>query len=185
MLNRLRGSRAYLCGAIDRVSDEQSEGWRNEMAAYLHTKNVTVLNPCDKPIDIGIEDKESRKRIAYLKETEQYHLIRPEHGVIRNVDLRMCDVSDFIIVAVNIDAHLCGSYEEVFLSNRQRKPVLVWCYQGKKHAPNWLFFTLPHQHIFGSLDSLKDYIHHVDTSEEVKHHRRWFFFDFWHEGIHA
>ena len=49
--------------------------------------------------------------------------------------------------------------------------------RGKKHAPNWLFFMLPHEHIFGSLESLIGYLRHVDSDEDVEHHKRWFFFD--------
>jgi hypothetical protein len=77
-----------------------------------------------------------------------------------------------------MDVHLCGSYEELFTANRQKKPVLVWCKQGKELAPNWLFFTLPHQHIFGSMSELLDYLHKIDTTNDTSNLDRWFFFNF-------
>lgn len=77
-----------------------------------------------------------------------------------------------------MDVHACGTYEEIVLANSQKKPVLIWCQQGKKFAPNWLFFMLPHQHIFDSMESLSSYLHYIDSYEdEVEHHKRWFFFD--------
>ena len=54
--------------------------------------------------------------------------------------------------------YMCGSYEEISTANRQKKPVLVWCEQGKMLAPNWLFFMLPHEHIFSSMDQLLAYL---------------------------
>jgi hypothetical protein len=88
------------------------------------------------------------------------------------------DISDFIIVNIDINTHACGTYEEITVANRQKKPILIWCTQGKEHTPNWLFFMLPHQHIFGNLESLIYYLNHIDTCEdEIDHCKRWFFFN--------
>ena len=100
-----------------------------------------------------------------------------DYGVIRTLDLRCVDISDFIIASIDTDVHACGTYEEIAVANSQKKPVLIWCQQGKQKAPNWLFFMLPHQHIFGSLDGLLEYLLNVDTGRDIKHYKRWFFFD--------
>ena len=66
--------------------------------------------------------------------------------------------------------------EEV--ANSQKKPVLVWCQQGKAAAPNWLFFMLPHQHIFDSMENLMGYLAYVHKHNgDVDHYKRWFFFN--------
>jgi len=175
-MNRLNGMRAYLAGAMDRVPDGGS-GWRNKMTPMLQRLGVTVLDPCDKPIEIGIEDEESRVLIDHYKETGQFDRIRKEYGVIRTLDLRCIDISDFIVASIDIDVHACGTYEEISIANSQKKPVLIWCQQGKENAPNWLFFMLPHEHIFGSLEDLMGYLEHVNSAEKVEHYKRWFFFD--------
>ena len=37
---------------------------------------------------------------------------------------------------------------------------------------------LPHQHIFGSLGEIIEYLDYVDANEgAVEHYKRWFFFD--------
>ena len=175
-MNRLKGMRTYLAGAMDRVPDG-GIGWRKRITPLLRDFGVTVLDPCDKPIKVGIEDEDSRDSIASYKSTGQFSKIRKEYGVIRTLDLRCIDISDFIIASIDTDFHACGTYEEITIANSQKKPVLIWCQQGKERAPNWLFFMLPHEHIFGSLESLMDYLKHVNSDDEVEHHKRWFFFD--------
>ncbi len=173
---KLGGMRTYLAGAMDRV-DDGGVGWRNEITPELEALGVTVLNPCDKPIEIAIEDDKTRRDIEFLKDTEDYSSIRERYRVIRTLDLRCVDVSDFIIASIDIDVHACGTYEEIVVANSQKKPVLIWCQQGKKYAPNWLFFMLPHQHIFGCLQELTNYLHNVSSGIDRKHYKRWFFFD--------
>ena len=173
---RLTGMRTYLAGAMDRVADG-GVGWRNRISPMLKSMGVTVLNPCDKPVEVGIEDSQTRGEIERLKSSRQYDKVRKTYGVIRTLDLRCVDISDFIIASIDIDVHACGTYEEIAVANSQKKPVLIWCQQGKKQAPNWLYFMLPHQHIFGDLRSLVSYLEYVNScKEEVEHHKRWFFF---------
>ena len=101
--------------------------------------------------------------------------IREKFGIIRSADLRCVDISDFIIAYIDLDIHACGTYEEIVTANRQKKPVLVWCKQGKEQAPNWLFFMLPHDHIFSSFDEILDYLHTINTTEDISSLSRWFF----------
>ena len=173
---RLTGMRTYLAGAMDRVADG-GVGWRNRISPMLKSMGVTVLNPCDKPVEVGIEDSQTRGEIERLKSSRQYDKVRKTYGVIRTLDLRCVDISDFIIASIDINVHACGTYEEVSVANSQKKPVLVWCQQGKENAPNWLFFMLPHQHIFGSLDELLQYLANVHSGRDHNHYKRWFFFD--------
>lgn len=176
-MNRLRGTRTYLVGAMDRVADAGA-GWREHISPSLQDMGIVVLNPCKKPIDVGVEDEDSAKWIERYKETGNFEKIREEYGVIRTVDLRCVDISDFIVASIDLDVHACGTYEEISTANSQKKPVLVWCQQGKENAPNWLFFMLPHEHIFSSIDDLLRYLKSVDSSEsQPEHYKRWFFFN--------
>ena len=176
MKSRLNGMRAYLAGAMDRVPDG-GLGWRNRISPLLNDLGVVVLDPCNKPIEVGIEDDHSRNTINDYKKTGQFHKIREDYGVIRTLDLRCVDISDFVIASIDIDVHACGTYEEITTANSQKKPVIVWCQQGKINAPNWLFFMLPHEHIFGSLEEIMSYLELVNSAKKVKHHKRWFFLD--------
>lgn len=175
-MNRLEGMRTYLVGAMDRVKDGGVE-WRELITPWLEGMGIVVMNPCNKPIDVGIEDENTRRDIEYLKATGQFSKIKDEYGVIRTLDLRCVDICDFVVASIDIDVHACGTYEEITTANRQKKPILVWCKQGKRYAPNWLFMMLPHEHIFDSLGDLQAYLDHVDVDEDVQHYKRWFFLD--------
>lgn len=175
-MNKLEGMRTYLAGAMDRVPDGGT-GWRNRITPMLKSLGVTVFDPCDKPIEVGLEDESVRQEINHLKQTRQFDKIRDRYRVIRTLDLRCVDISDFIIASIDIDVHACGTYEEIATANSQKKPVLVWCQQGKENAPNWLFFMLPHEHIFGSLDELLEYLLNINSGKDDRHFKRWFFFD--------
>jgi hypothetical protein len=91
--------------------------------------------------------------------------------------LRMVNESSFLVVVVDPDVHLCGSYEEIAIANHEKKPILVHTVGGKHRTPWWLFGMLPHQHIFGSMDELVSYLRRVNSSRRVKTYKRWFFFN--------
>jgi hypothetical protein len=176
-MNRLKGMRTYLAGAMDRVEDG-GKGWREKITPMLKRMGVIVINPCDKPADIAIEDSNTRSDIEELKVSGEFGKIRENYAIIRTLDLRCVDISDFLIVSIDLDVHACGTYEEISVANSQKKPVLVWCQQGKASAPNWLFFMLPHQHIFDSMENLMGHLAYVDRHKsEVEHYKRWFFFN--------
>jgi hypothetical protein len=172
--NNLQNMRTYLAGAMDRVADGGA-GWRNTITPMLEELKISVLNPCKKPVASSKESQESRMIIQHYKETGQFNKIREEFGHIRNADLRCVDVSDFLIAHIDIRIHACGAYEEITTANRQKKPVLIWCEQGKQMAPNWLFFMLPHEHIFGSMDQLIAYLYEISMLENTDDLKRWFF----------
>lgn len=181
MGNRTYGNlyltRAYLCGPMDRVPDG-GIGWRRTLTPWLNSRGIVVLDPTDKPCNIGIETPESRH--YRQKERKKGNLIPTlADKAVRQIDLRMVDVTDFTIVYLNMDVHMCGTYEELMWANREKKPVLVMCEQGKHGAPDWLYWTLPPDHIFGSWNDLKNYIDYVNDEDErdIDKLKRWVFFD--------
>jgi hypothetical protein len=175
-INNVNGMSTYLVGAMDRVADG-GVTWRQKITPILTKMGIRVLDPCSKPINGVSEDNETRWWIDYYKETQQYSKIREKFGNIRSADLRCVDVSDFIIAHIDLNVHACGTYEEIVTANRQKKPVLIWCEQGKHNAPNWLFFMLPHEHIFSSITEIIIYLNFINTSIDTKNLKRWFFFN--------
>lgn len=176
-MNKLKGTRCYLSGAIEATSDF-GVGWRQEIGELLKQLGVTVLDPRNKPTHI-IEEKPDYW--AQLKKEEKYDELVKDIKLVRCVDLRMVDVSDFLIVNIDIDTYTCGTWEEVFLANRQKKPIILRVKQGKAKCPGWMFGVIPHQMIFGSWTEVEKYLIEVDCGE-AKHYKRWFFFDYnWEE----
>ncbi len=175
-MNRLENTRCYLAGAMDRVPDG-GVLWRERITYTLDTFGVKVLDPCKKPIDVGGESVDDRDHHNELKRLGHWDELQKHMKIIRATDLRMVDVSDFIILNVDIDVHMCGSYEELTLANRQKKPIIVHIEQGKENAPNWMFGMIPHEHMFGTWDGVISYLLHINTDEKIDQLKRWMFFN--------
>lgn len=175
-MNRLKGRRAYLCGAIDRVAD-RGKGWRQHITPILKDMGVVVWNPLTKPTEIGAEDDDTHAIKQKLKKSARYDELSDMMRTIRNVDLRMVDVCDFMIVNINIEHHACGTYEEIFLANRQKKPIIIHMEQGKHHTPDWLFGAIPHNMIFSKWLDIVDYLEYIDSAESIDTYKRWYFFE--------
>lgn len=174
-MNRLANTRVYLAGAMDRVSD-RGNGWRDNITPFLESLGIVVFNPIKKPTAIGQEDEATHKLKVSLKFAKKYTELSELMKVIRSVDLRLVDISDFLIVNLDLDVHPCGTYEEIFWANRQKKPIIVHMVQGKQKCPDWLFGTIPHEMIFSSWEEIKNYLVEINHSEEIKTFNRWYFF---------
>lgn len=175
-MNRLKNQRVYLAGAMDRVAD-RGTGWRDDITPFLNRLEVIVFNPISKPTDVGLEDSDTHQIKTKLKQMGRYDELTAMMKTIRAVDLRLVDISDFLIVNLNLDHYACGTYEEISLANRQKKPIIVHMAQGKGNAPDWLFGMIPHQMIFSSWDEIKHYLEHINNSENIDTHKRWYFFN--------
>jgi nucleoside 2-deoxyribosyltransferase len=174
--NRLSDQRVYLAGAMDRVKD-RGNGWRDQITPFLQELGVIVFNPIKKPTTIGQEDEQTHKHKIQLKTQQKYDELSSLMKTIRSVDLRLVDISDFLIVNLDLDIHPCGTYEEIFWANRQKKPILVHMVQGKQHAPDWLFGTIPHEFIFSSWIDLKQYLLSIHSDIHIQTFNRWYFFN--------
>jgi len=175
-MNRLLNQRVYLAGAMDRVPD-RGYGWRDSITPFLDSLGIVVFNPLKKPTSVGSEDAETQKYKRQLKSEKKYDDLSAVMKTIRSVDLRLVDISDFLIVNLDLDVHPCGTYEEIFWANRQKKPILIHMVQGKQSAPDWLFGTIPHDMIFSTWDEIKIYLNNINTESNINTHKRWYFLD--------
>jgi len=174
-MNRLKNQRVYLAGAMDRVPD-RGIGWRENITPFLEELDVVVFNPIKKPTSLGKEDEEVQLLKRDFKKNHRYDDLSNLMKTIRSVDLRLVDISDFLIVNLDLDTHPCGTLEEIFWANRQKKPIIIHMVQGKNNAPDWLFGTIPHQMIFSSWDEIKTYLLYINNSKNIESYKRWYFF---------
>ncbi len=176
-MNRLQDMRGYLGGAMEFAEGLGIE-WRANIQNQTKELGVIWLDPTDKPIDIGTEDVENHEARKKLKNEGRYDEVANTMKVIRCVDLRMVDLADFLIINLDIKVHTSGTYEELFLANRQKKPIILRVKQGKCACPDWLFATIPHQMIFTTWDEILGYLEHIAGDPIIEHRKRWYFFDF-------
>jgi len=178
-MNRLKQHIVYLAGAIDNEVGA-GRGWREEITPFLHNLGVGVFNPCDKPIhNTNVnEDGDFLKFMSGLKQKANYGLVSDIMQEIVRIDLKLVDLANFMIVNINPDIHMCGTYSEVTYACQQRKPVLVLC-QDKTRVPNWLFGLCDHELFFETVEQLKDYVSFINSSSEVDDmDRKWRFINY-------
>lgn len=136
--NLIRGARVYLSGPMDFVpsrTNEKKYGWRRRVGQFLRSFGSTVFDPWYKPLTKGIG--------LYGEEDEKSDLIRKswtfEPGAIGakersrsasifwktlHIDLRMVDLSDFIVACCPTNLYSVGTPHEIILARQQKKPVL-------------------------------------------------------------
>jgi nucleoside 2-deoxyribosyltransferase len=173
-MNRLKKSRVYLVGAMDRVPDRGST-WRESITPFLENIGIEIFNPLKKTNEIGKEDEASYQYKQKLKKQKKFDALSKLMKTIRSTDLRLVDISDFLIVNLDLDTHPCGTYEEIFWANRQKKPIIIHMEQGKRNAPDWLFGTIPHDMIFSNWEEIKEYLLYINKSPYIETFDRWYF----------
>ena len=184
-MNRLKGLACYLSGSID-FSPNKGCRWRNMLTPHLEKMNLKVFNPL-KHSFYGTHHLETTKRplMDELLEEGKFIELREEIKELSHWDLRAVDLSSFIIVNYDISIFTCGTHDEIFLGNRQAKPVLLMIGKNnRKKMPKWIYGRFPPEHLFESWGQLRKYLTAIDSDPEYKFtdadKKRWLFFD----GIH-
>ena len=164
---------------------ETGREWREKITEWLSEKGAIVLDPYHKPmasasIHDSLEDDEHYEVIKNAIAKGDYDEVERRMKVVRATDLRLVDHSDFIIVNLDLDKRPCGTYEEVFTANRQKKPIITMCPQGKSSISPWLFGTFSHKLMFEQWGEVHSYLTHIDGApdKEIETLNRWVFFDF-------
>lgn len=173
-MGKLRGLRTYLAGPMEHDPTNGVQ-WRQRITEFLQRFGVDVQDPTCKPFDIGIEDLENKEAHARWRANGEWDKIAQAMKVIRQVDLRMVDTSDFIITYLPPGVNTCGTWEEVFTANRSKRPILICC--PKQHVPGWLFGVIPHRYFFEDWVAIQEYLTSIDAGE-VDDPKRWLFPDY-------
>ena len=177
-VNQLKDLRCYLAGPIDYAKDDGIV-WRNEAKKWLHKRGVKVFDPCDKPITYQKYkeiDEEKRKMLA-LKSSGRYYELTQRMKEIVHVDLRMVDISDFLIVYLDPKTPMFGTIHELLNSLHQRKPTLVVIEGGRDNISNWLFGIMDFNFMFDSFEDLYTFLDLIDSASIEADLSRWVFFD--------
>jgi hypothetical protein len=154
------------------------EGWRINLQKELVDLEIVWLDPTQKPTKIALENESTKHILHELREKEDFKLLREMMIPIRSYDLRMVDISDFLVVHLDLNIPTCGTWEEIFIANKQKKPIILHMEQGKKKIPYWLFSVIPEQLLFDDWNEVYKYIRHIANDVTVDDLNRWRFFDF-------
>ncbi len=134
----LSHARAYLSGPMDFVAsraEEKKYGWRVKVSRFLRSLGVTVFDPWYKPRVLGLHEY-GKEDVKTTQVRHDWTFDPKEHGKkarrqcaetfreTMHMDLRMVDISDFVIAYCPTNIYSVGTPHEVIVARLQHKPVL-------------------------------------------------------------
>ncbi len=134
--NILKSSRVYLSGPMDFVGSrivEKFFGWRAILTPVLRALHLSVLDPWNKPEVLGHREygKEGviNPKSVYEKDfwtnNETRAQFETDFWETVHIDLRMCDLSDFLIAFTPTNVYSVGTVHEIVVARNQLKPTLL------------------------------------------------------------
>jgi len=152
MKNLLNEAIVYLAGPIECVKDF-GVGWRDDFIMKSDHLNLDIINPCNKPSNCTAEVGRSGERtVDRLRRQRKWSELQRFVKGFRREDLRFTDLADFLILYINPSIHMCGSYDEAFNAERQKKPLFAICEGGIEKLPTWLFGVFSTNEVFDNVD---------------------------------
>lgn len=168
MMKNLEGAKAYLSGPIDRTSDDGIM-WRKKFKQLCKKKGIPLsfLDPTDKPSGLGSEVGEEKERVRKLMKNKKWEQAQSQAKYFRHIDLRMVDNCHLFIVWIDINLHLCGTYDELFTAEDQNKPMFAIMAPGqsKWEFPSWLVSIFNEDEVF---ENIEDCVEHLSLLHEGK-----------------
>jgi hypothetical protein len=136
--NHLKGTRVYLSGPMDFVASRAAEkkyGWRTRVSQFLKSYGVTVFDPWNKPQIRGLHEY-GKEDVKSIEVRDKWTFDPGKKGIqdrgecastfweTMHIDLRMVDVSDFVIAYCPTNIYSVGTVHEIVVARQERKPVL-------------------------------------------------------------
>ena len=147
---------------------QNGRGWREQITPPLTEMGITVFNPYSKPfVQNSDEDEPVHDQLQQWLNDGDYDRVAEKMKQIRNFDLRLCDISDFIIAQINPKVASWGSAEELVTSIRMKKPVFLSIEGGKQLTPFWILGMLPHKYIYNNVDEIINVLKKIDSGEKT------------------
>lgn len=169
--NILNKTKVYLVGPMQY---ENGRGWREDITPHLRAMGITVFDPYIKPfVDDVEEDEAARERLKQQMDNGDFDAVADRMKKVRNFDLRLCDLSDFIIAHINPAVASWGSAEELVTNVRAKKPIFLSIQGGKKKTPLWIMGMLPHKYIYDSPAAILEMIQSIDRGDKPIDSERW------------
>lgn len=166
----LRGCRVYLVGHME-YADGQD--WRNRVIKELAPLGVKVFNPYNKPFCGSIDEGVNIREELHAKmQSGDFDYVSSYMRQVRNDDLRLCDIADFFIVNISPKIASWGSAEELCTANREKKTIYLIVEGGKQNTPLWVMGMIPHENIFGDVESIIAHLKKVNENK-VPLDKRW------------
>lgn len=140
----------------------------------LRDRNITVFDHYNNPFldECVKDDKSTGDTVKELMAAGNYKEVE-KYRKIRAYDLALIDKSDFIITNFIPNITMCGTWEEFFNANRQKKPIFFINEYDMKLTPHWVFWTIPLEYIYSSKEAVLETIYKIDDGLQEIDSDRW------------
>ena len=177
-MNILDKTYCYTIGNLEYDCFDFAEDWRSFVKKELSPLGIKILSPLDKIFtNYPIEDKELHNNVENLIINNKENEVRNIMKEIRRRDLSACDYSTFLIAVINTQCHTVGSYEEIFRSLLNNKPIFFH-FIGKNNnyklnVPKWIRACVPPDFFYPSIAEIVKDIKKIDKGEKEINPKYW------------
>jgi hypothetical protein len=170
-MNLLKGTRCYTIGAMENANGER---WRDRVTESLGKLGITVFSPYKKPF-IWQRPEDDAARAVLYKNREEGKL-QEVHEFMKDVradDLRLVDLSDFLIAEIKPNVPTFGSVEELTVGNLQQKVIFLFVEGGRQKCPLWILGMLKPKYIYNNVEEILEMLWKIDSGEKEIDSDRW------------
>lgn len=160
--NILKGTTVYLSGPIEFANDH-GKGWRKHFTDLVQDIGLYILDPTNKPKNLFSETEKEKGNTKLFKENNDFKSLRKFAKQIRRIDLRLVDLSSFLIAYIDPKIHMFGTIDEIITAERQQKPILCIVNGEKKDMSLWAYAIFKEHEIFTSVEECVQYIKDIDN----------------------
>lgn len=172
-MNLLKKTRCYLAGNIEYSSD--SKNWRKTVKQELEKIKIKVFSPLDITFEDQCKETDITKEFLIQKrhfgEKEDLDYVSKYMQSIVRKDLRMVDLSDFVIFKLEIDKPTFGTMHELVICSSQKKPIFIIL--DKKKCPLWLYGIVSYLDFYDDEDEVIDVIYKINKGELMMDQEKW------------
>lgn len=167
----LKNSYCYLVGPIE-YSDNCFD-WRLAVTESVKHIGIKCFDPNkDHFINQLTENQKDRDALKAKRESGDWKNISEYmKGVIRR-DLRMVDLSTFIIGKIDPEVPTFGTIHEIVIASLQNKPILIYT-DDKKKFPLWLAGLINMDLVFESWSEIVEYLIKINSEEIYADPKYW------------
>lgn len=172
----LHRTKAYLCGNLEYEAEGFTKEWRNYFKEQTKDMGIICFSPLDKVFqDFG--EPETHGFQSHLKKAlheGKYQYVHEEMKVVRDRDLRMVDLANFLVCVINPNVPTIGTIDEVLTGLEQRKPVLMIIPGlGYKGLALWLCSYFKPHWVYSSIDDAIAELRRIDSGEIKLNTKYW------------
>lgn len=161
---KLKDAVAYLSGPIDQATD-LGIGWRQKFIEQAKSLDLDIIDPCNKPSGCAPEVKDGHRLADVLRSEKDWTNLQIFAKKLRREDLRFTDICDFVVVYINKAIYTVGTWDEVFVAERQKKPIFAIVEGGLAGLPTWLFGVFELNEVFSSVEECVAHLQKLNNGE--------------------